>query len=88
MARIAGIELNDNWRVEYALTRIKGIGWQTSKKILDGLNMDAKTRVKDLTSDDISSITGQLDGIEIEGDLLRKYRENVQRRALSELTEG
>jgi ribosomal protein S13 len=57
MARIAGVELQDNWKVDYALTHIKGIGWSLSKRILDSAGMDTRKRVSDLTSEDISKIT-------------------------------
>ena len=40
MARIAGLELNDGWRVEFALTRVKGIGWSLAGKIIDTLKID------------------------------------------------
>ena len=40
MARISGIELNDNFRIDYALTRIKGIGWTMSKALLTALGFD------------------------------------------------
>ena len=79
MARILGIELNDNWKVQYALTKIKGIGWPLSSKVLDEVGIDRKKRVKDLTKDEISKITAAFDGYNTEGDLLRLIRNNIQR---------
>lgn len=79
MARIAGIELSDNWRVAFALTRIKGIGWATSEKIMDSLKLDKKTRVKDLTAKDVNNISSELEEFVTEGDLVRAVRENIQR---------
>lgn len=79
MARIAGIELNDNWKVDFALTRIKGLGWPLSVKLLGSLGLDAKKRVKDLTSDDIAKITAKLDEMPIEGELARQIRGNITR---------
>ena len=79
MARIAGIELNDNWKVDFALTRIKGLGWPLSVKLLSSLGLDAKKRVKDLTSDELAKITAKLDEMPIEGELARQVRGNIQR---------
>ncbi len=79
MARIAGIELNDNWKVDFALTRIKGLGWPLSTKLLSSLGLDSKKRVKDLTSDELAKISAKLDEMPIEGELARQVRGNVQR---------
>ena len=46
MARIVGVELQDNWKVDYALTRISGVGWPLSEKILDSLKKIAEMREK------------------------------------------
>lgn len=79
MARIAGIELNDNWRVEYALTRVKGIGWSLAGKMLETLSVDKTKRMKDLTAEETSKITSELEKYETEGDLFRKIRANIAR---------
>ena len=79
MARISGIELNDNWTVDYALTRLKGIGWTASEKVLKAVGIAGKSRVKSLSVDDLNKINAELDSYMIEGDLIRKIRENVQR---------
>ena len=67
MARISGVELEDKWKVDYALTKIKGIGWALSTKILDSLKIDSSKRVSDLTNDDISKIVSKMDKHPIEG---------------------
>ncbi len=79
MARIAGLELKDKDRVIYALTKVKGIGWSRSADILQTMKMDVSKRVVDLTSDDIAAITQKLEEYNVEGDLVREVRENVQR---------
>ena len=79
MARIAGVELEDNWRVAYALTKIKGIGWSLSEKILDSLKIGSSKRVSDLTSDQIAKIVSKMDEYATEGDLIRKVREDIAR---------
>lgn len=79
MARIAGVELNDNWKVDFALTRIEGIGWPLSKKILTALSFDTTKRVKDLSVEDQGKIAAELDQYLIEGDLARKVRTDIVR---------
>jgi small subunit ribosomal protein S13 len=79
MARISGIELNDNLRIDYALTRIKGIGWTLSKNILNALGYDLSTRLKDLTPEDLNKITNKVEENPTEGDLVRRVRSNISR---------
>lgn len=79
MARISGVELQNKWRVDFALTRIKGIGWTLSKKILDGLKVDPSKRVSDLTGEDLSKITTRVEEYPVEGELARKVRGDIQR---------
>lgn len=79
MARIVGIELQDNWKVDYALTRIKGIGWTLSGNILEEAGISSTKRISDLSADDIAKIVGILEKHPTEGDLLRIIRNNVQR---------
>lgn len=79
MTRIAGIDLQENWKVDYALTKIRGLGWTLSKKVLLDAKIDTKKRVSELTSDEISKITTELEKYQIEGDLFRTIRENIQR---------
>lgn len=79
MARLAGHELEEKYRVLYSLTKIKGIGMILSKKILLSVGIPLEKRVRDLTPEDISKITEALDKCKIEGDLIRDVRSNVQR---------
>jgi small subunit ribosomal protein S13 len=79
MARLAGVELQDKWRVDFALTRLRGIGWSRAVEVLEKSKIDGSKRVKDLTQDDLSKITTELEAYPIEGDLIRQIRGNVQR---------
>ncbi len=79
MARIAGIDLQDSWKVDFALTKIKGLGWSLSGKIMEDAGIDHKKRIKDLNADEIAKIGVELEKYEIEGDLQRAVRANVQR---------
>ncbi len=79
MTRIAGIDLQENWKIGYALTKIRGLGWTLSDKVLKDAGIDAKKRVSELASDEVSKITAELEKYQIEGDLLRSVRENIQR---------
>ena len=79
MARIAGIELAETNRVDYALTRIKGLGWALSKKILSELSIPFEKRVKDLTGEEITKISSKLEEIPTEGELARQVRTNITR---------
>lgn len=79
MARIAGLELDDNWKVEFALTRVKGIGWSLAGKMIDVLKIDRSKRMKDLTTDEVSKITSELEKYDTEGDLFRKVKANIVR---------
>jgi len=79
MARISGIELNDNWKVDFALTRIRGIGWPSAGKILNSLKIAATKRVSDLTPEEISKISGKLEDYTTEGELARSVRGNISR---------
>ncbi len=79
MARISGIELQDKVRVDYALTRLKGIGWVKSASVLADAKVPAATRVKDLSAEEVAKITAALEKHMVEGDLVRNIRENIQR---------
>lgn len=79
MARIAGVDLQDNWKVDYALTKIRGLGWSLSGKIMKDAGVDHKKRIKDLDAGEIAKIGTELEKYEIEGDLQRAVRANVQR---------
>lgn len=80
MARIAGVDLPKNERVEIGLTRILGIGRPSSRKILAEISVDADTRVKDLKDEEIVRIRGVIDrDYRVEGDLRREVAANVKR---------
>ena len=79
MARIAGVELEDRWKVDFALTRIRGLGWALSKKVMELAKIDAKKRMSDLTSEEIAKIAGVLEKYSIEGELARKVRSDIKR---------
>lgn len=77
--RISGVELQDNWKVDYALTKIKGIGWSLSEEVLKALKIGNTKRVSELTSKEISKIISKMEEYPIEGDLTRQVRENLAR---------
>ena len=80
MARIAGVDLPNNKRVEIGLTYIFGIGLTTSKKILADTGIDPDVRVKDLTEDDISKLREYIDrNVKVEGDLRRETAFDIKR---------
>lgn len=80
MARIAGVDLPNEKRVEIGLTYIFGIGLTTSKKILADTGIDPDTRVKDLTEDDISKLREYIDhNLQVEGDRRRTVAFDIKR---------
>lgn len=79
MARIAGIELQDKWKIDFALTKIKGIGWSTAEKVLAAAGIDSSKRVKELNQDEISKIASEIEEKPIEGELVRRVRKDIQR---------
>ena len=79
MARIAGIDLPNEKRVEIGLTYIYGIGRTSSNKILAAADVNPDTRVKDLTEDEISRIRAAMDGYLVEGDLKREVALDIKR---------
>jgi small subunit ribosomal protein S13 len=80
MARIAGIDLPREKRVEIGLTYIYGIGVASSNKILKEAGVNPDTRVKDLTDDEVNSIRKIIDGsYKVEGDLRREVALNIKR---------
>ena len=79
MARLAGVDLPREKRVEIALTYIYGIGLTSSQKILKEAGINPDTRVKDLTDDDITNIRKAMEGYKTEGDLRREVALNIKR---------
>ena len=80
MARIAGVDLPNNKRVEIGLTYIFGNGLTTSKKILADTGIDPDIRCKDLTEDDISKLREYIDhNLQVEGDRRRAIAFDIKR---------
>ena len=80
MARISGVDLPREKRVEYGLTYIYGIGKATSDEILAATGINPDTRVKDLTESDISKLRDYIDhNLKVEGDLRREVSLNIKR---------
>jgi len=83
MARIAGINLPLNKRVEIGLTYVHGIGRSTAEEILADTKIDPNTYVKDLTDDEAVKLREAVESREVEGDLRRERSQNIKR--LSEI---
>jgi small subunit ribosomal protein S13 len=80
MARIAGVDIPKDKRIEVALTYLYGIGPVLSKKILEQTNVNPDTRVRDLTDDEINRIREVIDkGYRVEGDLRKVVNLNIKR---------
>ncbi|NBO37506.1 30S ribosomal protein S13 [bacterium] len=80
MARIAGVDLPRNKRIEVSLTYIYGIGRKTAQKLLDTLSINRDTRAQELTDDQVNLIRKAIDGgLTVEGDLRRMVQSNVKR---------
>jgi small subunit ribosomal protein S13 len=80
MARIAGINIPLNKRVEVGLTYIYGIGPSLSREVLDKSGVDPNTYVKDLTDDEVVKLRDTIDrDLTVEGDLRRERSQNVKR---------
>jgi len=80
MARIAGVDLPRDKRVEIGITYIYGIGLQTSKKIMEKSGINPDTRVKDLTEEEVSNLRQIIEeDLSVEGDLRREVAMNIKR---------
>src|ERR671924_1960006 len=79
MARIAGVNVPINKRVEVGLTYVHGIGRSTARRIVDEVGVDPDTYVKDLTDDEVVKLREAVEGREVEGDLRRERSQNVKR---------
>ncbi len=79
MARISGIDLPRDKRVEIGLTAVFGIGLPTSKKILAQTGIDPNKRVKDLSTEDEHRLREVVDQLKVEGDLRREIASNIKR---------
>ncbi len=83
MARIAGINVPLNKRVEVGLTYVHGVGRSTATDILKKVGVDPDTYVKDLTDDEVVKLREAVESREVEGDLRRERSQNIKR--LSEI---
>ena len=79
MARIAGVDIPRNKRVEISLTYIFGIGRSTANKILEKANVDKNIKVKDLSEEQVGQIRTIVDEFKIEGELRKEIRLNIKR---------
>lgn len=79
MARIAGVDVPRNKRVEISLTYIFGVGRSTSNEILKRAEVNRDTKVKDLTEEELGRIRKIIDEYKIEGELRKEIRLNIKR---------
>ena len=78
MARIKGIDIPNEKRIEISLTYIYGIGRRLSKTILTAANVDLDKKAKDLTDDELARIRKEIDKYTVEGDLRREVNMNIK----------
>jgi small subunit ribosomal protein S13 len=83
MARIAGVNLPLNKRIEIGLTAVHGVGRPTANKVLEKVDVDPDTYVKDLTEEETVKLREAVEELEVEGDLRRERSQNIKR--LSEI---
>ena len=79
MARIAGINIPLNKRVEVGLTYIYGVGRSTANEVLRKTNIEPDRKVRDLTEDEDSRLRDAIDDLTVEGDLRRERSQNIKR---------
>jgi small subunit ribosomal protein S13 len=81
MARISGVDIPRDKRVEISLTYIHGIGRQTAQEVCAATDVDIDTRVRDLTDDEVARIRAHIEqNIKVEGDLRREVSQNIKRK--------
>jgi small subunit ribosomal protein S13 len=81
MARIAGVDIPREKRLEISLTYIFGIGKSTAQKIAASLELDPNTKVRDLTEDEVTKIRAYVDEhLTVEGDLRRDVQQDIKRK--------
>jgi small subunit ribosomal protein S13 len=83
VARIAGVNIPTNKRVEVGLTYVHGVGQSTASRIVKDTGVDPDTYVKDLTDDEVVKLREAVESQEVEGDLRRDRSQNIKR--LSEI---
>ncbi|MEO7556550.1 MAG: 30S ribosomal protein S13 [Acidimicrobiales bacterium] len=81
MARIAGVDIPREKRLEISLTYIFGIGRTTAQKIIAELGLSPNTRVRDLTDEEVNRVRGYVDtNLKVEGDLRRDVQQDIRRK--------
>jgi small subunit ribosomal protein S13 len=83
LARIAGVNLPLDKRIEIGLTYVHGVGRSTANEVLKKAKVDPNTKVKDLTEDETIKLREAVEALEVEGDLRRERSQNIKR--LSEI---
>ena len=78
MARIKGVDIPNDKRIEVSLTYIYGIGKNLAKTILTNANVDLNKKEKDLTEDELTRIRKEIDNYQVEGDLRREVNMNIK----------
>jgi small subunit ribosomal protein S13 len=79
MARIAGVNIPLNKRVEVGLTYVFGVGRSTAREIVEKAGVDPNTHVKDLTEDEVVKLRDAVEARDVEGDLRRERSQNIKR---------
>jgi len=81
MARIAGVDIPREKRLEISLTYIHGVGRTTAQKVCAATEIDLNTRVRDLTEDEVAKLRNWIDAnLRVEGDLRREVQQNIKRK--------
>jgi small subunit ribosomal protein S13 len=81
MARISGVDIPREKRLEISLTYIFGIGRTTSQKVCDGVSISRDTRVRDLTDEEVAQLRTFVEAnVQVEGDLRREIAANIKRK--------
>jgi small subunit ribosomal protein S13 len=81
LARISGVDIPREKRLEISLTYIFGVGRTRSKEICDGVGLSRDTRVRDLTEDEVAQLRAYVDGnLKVEGDLRREIAADIKRK--------
>ena len=78
MARIKGVDIPNDKRIEVSLTYIYGIGRNLSKQILKAANVDLDKKAKDLTEEELAAIRSEIEKHQVEGDLRREIKMNIK----------
>ena len=79
MARIAGVNLPNQKRLEIGLTHIYGIGQPTARKVCAELGLSPDEKIKDLTDDEVTKLREYIDTLQVEGDLRRERQQAIKR---------